>query len=134
MGAAPTPLLGRVLLYVHDIEAVAQFYETYFGFVAQCRDGDRIVELRSPAGGASLMLHQAARSQKPGQSLVKLVFDVADVEEFCSTCRRNGFDFGAIHRADGYVFANGRDPAGNPISVSSGAFRGPDDGAGEPFS
>ena len=115
--------LNRIVLYVRDLEATAIFYERHFGFRAYRQTGDRIVELVNPAGGASLMLHQAAKGQKRGQSTVKLVFDVEDVEAFSGRCAKDGLIFGALHRADGYVFANGRDPSDNPISISSRAFR-----------
>ena len=81
------------------------------------------MELVSGDGGASLMVHPAAKGQKSGQSTVKLVFDVADVEAFAARCTANGLSFGFLHQADGYVFANARDPSGNPISISSRAFR-----------
>jgi catechol 2,3-dioxygenase-like lactoylglutathione lyase family enzyme len=115
--------LNRIVLYVRDLEATAIFYERHFGFAPHRQAGDKIVELVNPAGGASLMLHQAAKGQKRGQSTVKLVFDVEDVEAFSARCKKDGLDFGALHRADGYVFANARDPSDNPISISSRAFR-----------
>jgi hypothetical protein len=31
--------------------------------------------------------------------------------------------FGAIHRVPDYEFANGKDPSGNSVSVSSRAFK-----------
>jgi hypothetical protein len=72
------------------------------------------------------MLHPAAKGQRAGgQTAVKLVFDVEDVEAFCARCAENGLRFGVIHKADGYVFANAKDPCQNAISVSSRAFRGP---------
>jgi predicted enzyme related to lactoylglutathione lyase len=116
-------MLGRIVLYVHDVDAVTRFYERHFGFVITRKEGDRIVELSMPSGGASLMLHPAAKSQKKGQSLVKLVFDVSDVETFRRDAQAQGLDFGPLHAAEGYVFCNGRDPAGNPIQISSRAFR-----------
>lgn len=115
--------LGRVLIYVRDIEETAQFYQRYFGFEPSRREGDRIVELVGSAGGVSLMLHRAAKGQRLGQSTVKLVFDVEDVDAFCADSAVAGLAFGPVHRADGYAFANARDPSGNPISVSSRAFR-----------
>ncbi|MDX8500114.1 VOC family protein [Mesorhizobium sp. VK4C] len=115
--------LNRIVLYVRDLEATVTFYERHFGFRAHRDDGDRIVELVSSAGGASLMLHPAAKGQKSGQSTVKLVFDVEDVEAFAARGAKDGLEFGALHRADGYAFANARDPSGNPISISSRAFR-----------
>ncbi|TPJ66276.1 VOC family protein [Mesorhizobium sp. B2-7-1] len=115
--------LNRIILYVRNIETAVTFYERHFGFKAHREEGDRIVELVNPAGCASLMLHLAAKGQKRGQSTVKLVFDVEDIETFAAGSAKEGLEFGALHRADGYVFANARDPSDNPISISSRAFR-----------
>jgi catechol 2,3-dioxygenase-like lactoylglutathione lyase family enzyme len=115
--------LGRILLYVRDIEETAQFYQRFFGFEVSRRDDDRIVELFGPNGGANIMLHPAARGQRLGQSTVKLVFDVEDVDAFCRHSAAAGLEFGPVHREDGYAFANAKDPSGNPIQVSSRAFR-----------
>ena len=115
--------IGRILIYAGDVAATVRFYETHFAFEAVAEPGDRIVELVNPAGGASLMIHQAARGQRRGQSAVKLVFDVEDVAGFRAGCRARGLAFGAVHEADGYAFANARDPDGNPISISSRAYR-----------
>jgi len=116
-------MLGKILIYAPDVAATARFYERHFGFRSIQLPGDRIVELINPDGGAGIMIHAAAKGQKKGQSVVKLVFDIADVEAFCARCAKNGLKFGAIHKADGYVFANAKDPCLNPISVSSRAFR-----------
>jgi len=115
--------LNRLLIYARDVTETARFYETHFGFKSFQLPGDRIVELINPDGGANIMIHAAAKGQKTGQSVVKLVFDIADVEAFCARCAKNGLEFGPIHKADGYVFANAKDPCLNPISVSSRAFR-----------
>ncbi len=69
------------------------------------------------------MLHPASKGQKPGQALVKLVFDVEDVEGFCAESKTRGLAFGPLHKADGYMFANAKDPSGNTVSVSGRAFR-----------
>ena len=114
--------LGRIILYTHRTEELVAFYAGHFGFTAHRRDGDRIVELIPAGGGAAILLHPASKGQKAGQSLVKLVFDVADVAAFCDSARAGGLDFGPIHQADGYTFANARDPAGNPVQVSARAF------------
>ena len=120
----PPAVLGRVLLYVHDIEVVAEFYVLHFGFRIHREKGDRIVELESPSGaGNNIMLHPLGRVRKSGQTIAKLVFDVPDVEAFCARAAENGLEFGGIHKGDGYVFANAKDPAGNSISISSRAFR-----------
>lgn len=105
------------------MEQIIAFYEKFFGFRAVREEGDRIVELVPSKGGARLMIHQAGRAQKAGQSQVKLVFDVEDVEAFCATCAKDGLVFSALHQGQDYVFANARDPAKNSISVSSRAYR-----------
>lgn len=115
--------LSRIILYAKDMEQTIAFYETHFGYKAKRDKNDRIVELAAADGGANLMIHQAGRAQKAGQSQVKLVFDVEDVEAFCAECAKRGLVFSVIHKAEGYVFANARDPDKNPISVSSRAFR-----------
>ena len=118
------PVLGRILLYVHDIEGVAEFYAFHFGFRILQEEGDRIVELESPGGaGNNIMLHPLGRGRKSGQTVAKLVFDISDVTAFCARAAKQGLEFGPMHKGDGYVFANAKDPAGNSISVSSRAFR-----------
>ncbi|MGO7790211.1 VOC family protein [Rhizobium ruizarguesonis] len=115
--------LNRLVIYAANVEETARFYQKHFGFKATSLPGDRIVELIAQDGGANIMLHQAAKGQRSGQSTVKLVFDVEDVEAFCRRCAENGLEFGAIHKADGYQYANAKDPCQNSISVSSRAFR-----------
>ncbi|KAF5888140.1 MULTISPECIES: VOC family protein [Rhizobium] len=115
--------LNRVVIYAGNVEETARFYEKHFGFKATSLPGDRIIELIAQDGGANIMLHQAAKGQRSGQSTIKLVFDVEDVEAFCRRCAENGLEFGVIHKAYGYQFANAKDPCQNSISVSSRAFR-----------
>lgn len=114
--------LNRIILYVRDVEACVAFYERHFGFRALRLPGDRIVELVA-ASGANLMLHAAAKGVKLGQVGVKLVFDVEDVEGFRERAANDGLVFGPTHLADGYAYANAKDPSGNNIQVSSRAFR-----------
>lgn len=117
--AAP---LGRLVMYTKRIDDMVAFYAKHFGYSERRIEGDRIVELVPPGAGATLMLHPASKARKEGQTLVKLVFDVADVPGFCEAAKANGLIFGSIHQADGYCFANAKDPAKNSIQVSSRAF------------
>ncbi|MGT2477618.1 VOC family protein [Paraburkholderia terrae] len=52
------------MLYVKNVEATCAFYERHFGFHRSCDPNDRVIELKSPNGGAILMMHQAAKSVK----------------------------------------------------------------------
>lgn len=99
------------------------FYTGHFGFSALHDDADRLVELVHTDHPVKLLLHPAAKSQKQGQSCVKLVFNIQDVPAFREQAQKSGLEFGAIHKADGYVFANAKDPSNNPISISSRAYR-----------
>lgn len=119
------PALGRVILYTSRVEEMADFYSRHFGFSVFRSDTDRIVELKPVALGLNILLHPATSKQKEGQVLVKLVFDVEDVEGFCAAARSNGLEFGKVHEADGYAFANAKDPAKNPIQISSRSFVSP---------
>ena len=115
--------LNRLVLYARDVEQTVAFYERHFGFQVLRLAGDRIVELVAVNGGANIMVHAAAKGVKTGQVTVKLVFDVQDVSGFCEKSARTGLVFSAEHPADGYSYANAKDPCGNNIQVSSRAFR-----------
>ena len=118
-----TAPLGRLVLYTRKLDEMIAFYSRFFGYEARHAPGDRIVELRPPEGGLALLLHPAAKGQRAGQSLVKLVFDVKDVATFRAEAERKGLVFGPIHQADGYAFSNAKDPSGNPVQISSRALR-----------
>lgn len=117
-----TASLGRIIIYTKKMDAMADFYCRHFGYQVLRQEGDRIVELQPQGAGIVILLHPASKGQREGQSLVKLVFDVPDVDAFCSQARMCGLDFGPVHSGDGYAFANAKDPSNNSISVSSRAF------------
>jgi catechol 2,3-dioxygenase-like lactoylglutathione lyase family enzyme len=113
------------MLYVKDVQATCDFYESHFGFMAERTADDRVVELMPPNGGVIIMVHAAAKGVKTGQVTVKLVFDIEDVNGFREKSLAKDLVFGAIHQAKGYTFANAKDPDGNSISISSRAFAAP---------
>jgi predicted enzyme related to lactoylglutathione lyase len=117
-----TPSISGIVLYVKDIPRVSAFYRQHFGFTAIPGNLPGWQRLASRDGGCSLMLHQAAKSQKSGAAM-KIVFSVPDVECFISERRMYGLEFGPIHQGKGYVFANAKDPAGNSISISDREYR-----------
>ena len=108
----------RIILYVQEIPKVARFYERYFGMKALPSENKAWLELASDGGGCVIALHQASRAQKSGASM-KIVFGVPDVRGFVSDCEREGLKFGPIHEAGEFLFANVKDPAGNPVQVSN---------------
>lgn len=114
--------INRIVVYTQKLPEMVAFYTRFFGFTAHQREGDRIVELQPRSGGLALLLHPAAKGQKAGQALIKLVFDVEDVEAFRRELELAGLAFGPIHSADGYSFANAKDPSNNSISISSRAY------------
>ena len=117
------PPINRILLYAKNAEKRVDFYEKHFGFKPHTEEEDKIIELISPTGGVSLMIHQAAKTAREGQDCVKLAFNFKDVEAFRAKCAKSGLKFGAIHKANGYIFSNAKDLGKNSISLSSRAFR-----------
>ena len=108
----------RVILYVRDIARVADFYQRHFEMRALPTNKNDWLELVSDGGGCTIALHQASVAQK-SSAAVKIVFGVVDIRGFKKKQEEAGLKFGAIHEADGFQFANAKDPAGNSIQISS---------------
>lgn len=117
------PMLGTIMVYARDMQRSAAFYGTHFGLQTTGEVVEGLIELKAPDGGASILIHQAAKSVKLGQAGVKLCFHVHDVETFKVNALAHGLAFGPTHQANGYAFANVKDPDGNAVSISSRAFR-----------
>ena len=115
--------LGTIIIYARDMKATAAFYSQHFGFKTTAEVIEGLTELHAPNGGTEILIHQAAKSAKLGQVGVKLSFNVNDVEAFAVAAANRGLAFGAIHEANGYQFANAKDPDKNSVSISSRAFR-----------
>ena len=117
----------RVALYVRNLERVASFYEVHFGFRRHLAAPAKII-LFPRSGGCAIVLLQASRGHRVGQSSVKIVFDVTDVRAFRASRAKAGLKFGVVHRGPGYEFANARDPAKNPVQISDAYLRDPQAG------
>jgi catechol 2,3-dioxygenase-like lactoylglutathione lyase family enzyme len=115
--------LGSIIIYARDMQKSAEFYRKHFGFQTTGEVTEGLIELAAMNGGASILIHQAAKGVKLGQVGVKLSFHVADIESFKALAATQGLKFGATHQANGYSFANAKDPDKNSISISSRAFR-----------
>jgi predicted enzyme related to lactoylglutathione lyase len=116
------PALNTIIIYAGDVHKSAEFYSRFFGFETTGEIVEGLIELKAPSGGASLLIHPAAKSVKLGQVGVKLMFDVKDVEAFKKKSAAIGLKFGATHAANGYSFANAKDPDKNSVAISSRAF------------
>lgn len=114
--------LNTIILYAKDPKKSADFYRRFFGFSTTGEIVEGMVELKAQ-NGMSLLIHQAAAGVTLGQVGVKLMFDVEDIEAFKSVSAAYGLEFGPTHQANGYSFANAKDPDKNAISISSRAFR-----------
>jgi predicted enzyme related to lactoylglutathione lyase len=110
--------ITKIAIYVRDIPAIAEFYARYFGFTARYNAKNDKAVLTPADGGCRLVLLQASKGHKIGQSIVKVIFDVADVAATKAALAKKGLRFGPIHRGPNYCFANARDPAKNLISIS----------------
>ena len=110
--------ITKIAFYVRDIPKIAEFDSRHFGFTARYNEKKDKAVLSPAAGGCRLVLLQASKGHKIGQSIVKLVFDVADVAAMKQEQAKKGLIFGPIHQGPTYQFANARDPAKNLISIS----------------
>ena len=115
--------LNTIIIYAKDVHRSAEFYRKFFGFSTSGEVVEGLIELNSTKSGARILIHQAAKSIKLGQVAVKLVFSVNDIEGFKSKSAAQGLVFGATHEANGYSFANAKDPDKNTVSISSREFR-----------
>lgn len=118
-----TIALTTLIIYAKDMQRTARFYVAHFGYASNYAVVDGLIELKSANGGAEILVHQAAKSLKFGSAVLKLSFSVPDVDEFISNAATAGLEVGPVHRANGYAFANTKDPDGNAISVSSRQYR-----------
>ena len=116
------PSLSAILIYARDMHRSAEFYRKHFGFRTTGNIEDGLINLYAENGGAHIVIHQAAKSIKLGHVGVKLVFSVPDVEAFKQQSAALGLVFGATHHANGYSFANAKDPDKNNVSISSRVF------------
>jgi predicted enzyme related to lactoylglutathione lyase len=117
--------LGTIILYARDMQKTAAFYSLHFGLRTTGEVQEGLIELQATGSGAGILIHRAAKSAKLGQAGVKLSFHVQDIERFMAAAASKGLVFGAVHQANGYQFANAKDPDGNSVSISSRAFRVP---------
>lgn len=116
-------MMTHIIIYTKRMHEMVAFYTQNFGFEDVTRADDRIIELCHPEGGTRILLHAAAKNQKEGQVLAKLVIDAADVAQMRERLLAQGIDVGPVHDGGGYQFANLKDPSKNPVCISSRCLR-----------
>jgi len=123
MNTKVAPPITRIALYVRNVPKIADFYSKHFGFIQDLSEMPGLLRLTSPSGGCYLALLQASKGHKIGQSCIKIIFDVEDIEAFKQKCLKDGLKFGSTHQCEGYAYSNARDPAKNLIQISSRPFK-----------
>lgn len=116
-------MLNRIMIYTKRMENMVDFYTAFFGFSVIRDPDDRLVTLRPIGDGVEILLHPAAKSQRDGQVMVKLVFDCQDVAVRKSELEAAGLHVGPVLDAGEYKFANLKDPSGNSIQISERGYR-----------
>lgn len=114
--------LNRIIIYAKDMQKMAVFYEKHFAFESNHLKDEKEIELNPLNGGMQIIILQADKSTKRGQVIMKLVFDVEDIEGFVAKAKLEGLDF-KLHKANGYFYANAKDPEKNNVQVSARAYR-----------
>ena len=106
------PLLGTILIYARDMQKTAKFYSEFFGFETDGRVVEGLIELIPKNGGATILIHQAAKSLKLGQVAVKLTFHVSDVAGFTAKAAVAGLQADEIREGGGLADRAARVRAG----------------------
>jgi catechol-2,3-dioxygenase len=107
--------ITRIILYVKNVEKLAEFYQRVFELKAVGPSEKGWIELG--AGGCNLALHQAPKTADFRRAAGKIVFGVKDVAKTKALLESRGLKLGPIHVAPNSTFCNGKDPEGNLISI-----------------
>lgn len=117
--------MNRIILYVHDVTRLKEFYGTHFGFrVSEEIAGEWAV---LQAGQIELALHRVGRAYRTAQpvtttrSNAKLVFTIeSGLPELRAYLEKEGVIVGEIKRYPGFSYSlcDGRDPEGNVFQLS----------------
>lgn len=106
--------IARLVLFVDDVERVAEFYELHFG-MSRIGEEDGWIEL--DGGGCGLALHARKGANGKGSN-PKVCFAVADMASERARLEAEGLEFHYSFEWRGMNFADTRDPAGNAVQIS----------------
>lgn len=112
-----TPALCRLLLWVDDCAALADFYTTTFGWTISVDErAEQWIEL--DAGGFCLALHGGRHGPRQ-RGWPKIQVRVADVAAFRSTLIARGIAMGEIQSWKTLAWSEGADPEGNIFQIAN---------------
>ncbi|MEO5958752.1 MAG: VOC family protein [Opitutaceae bacterium] len=112
--------ITRIILYVKNVERVAEFYQRVFELKPVGPPEKGWIELG--AGDCNLALHQAAKTADYRRAAAKISFGVKDVAAAKSQLEKRGLKLGKIHVTPNSTFCNGKDPEGNLLSIGNRGF------------
>jgi catechol 2,3-dioxygenase-like lactoylglutathione lyase family enzyme len=108
----------RVTLFVQDVTKVGAFYRDVLGLPIKISPDDPKAWLEFETGSCSIALHDdgvpAASRRQP-----KIIFFAEDVAQVRAELMARGAKLGAVQDAGEFQFCDGKDPEGNPYSISS---------------
>ncbi len=107
--------ITRIVLYVKNVERVAEFYQRVFELKPAGAPEKGWIELS--AGGCNIALHQAAKTASFRRAAAKIAFGVKDVQRAKTILESRGLKLGPIHVTPNSSFCNGKDPEGNLLSI-----------------
>jgi catechol 2,3-dioxygenase-like lactoylglutathione lyase family enzyme len=106
--------LSRVILFTANMDQMVAFYRDVLGFKLKTNDeGWKTFD----AGSCEIALHSGGT--KPGPRSPKIQFDVKDVAATRNWLVARGAKMGKVSSKDGLDLCGGKDPDGNPFSLSN---------------
>ena len=106
--------LSRFILFTANMDRMVAFYRDVLGFKLKTNDkGWKTFD----AGACEIALHGGA--SEPGARPPKLQFDVEDVAPTRDKLIARGAKIGKVSSRDGLDLCGGKDPDGNPFSLSN---------------
>jgi predicted enzyme related to lactoylglutathione lyase len=108
----------RVILFVQDVSKVGSFYRDVLGLPVKVSPDDPKARTEFKAGSCSIALHDGGAASA-GRRQPKIVFFAEDVEQVRTELMARGAKLGAVQDAGEFQFCDGKDPEGNPYSISS---------------
>ena len=106
--------LSRVILFTANMDQMVAFYRDVLGLKLKANDKGW---KRFDAGACEIALHSGGR--KPGPRSPKIQFDVKDVAATRDWLIARGAKMGKVSSTDGLDLCGGKDPDGNPFSLSN---------------